>query len=171
MWEFKTGLPLISSFPLPKRRLLGDCCAFKKPMNAVQSRNSGKNLFGRRKRTGRVVRSANRRSRERPGMMILTASPGMMILTISNRRFSLRQTSSVLWMLSQSNWTSSDKLVLFRRQNEHFLGTHESVVIAIYAGYKGIQGMPKTFYLEGQHLRTSSYSEMKALDLRKFILL
>ena len=26
----------------------------------------------------------------------------------------------------QSNWTSSDKLVLFRRQNEHFLGTHES---------------------------------------------
>ena len=29
-----------------------------------------------------------------------------------------------------------------------------------YAGYKGIQGMPKTFYLEGQHLRTSSYSDM-----------
>ena len=27
-----------------------------------------------------------------------------------------------------------------------------------YAGYKGIQGMPKTFYLEGQYLRTSSYS-------------
>ena len=61
----------------------------------------------------------------------------------------------------QSNWTSSDKLVLFRRQNEHFLGTHESVVIAIYAGYKGIQGMPKTFYLEGQYLRTSrSYSDI-----------
>ena len=27
-----------------------------------------------------------------------------------------------------------------------------------YAGYKRIQGMPKTFYLEGQYLRTSSYS-------------
>ena len=30
-----------------------------------------------------------------------------------------------------------------------------------YAGYKRIQGMPKTFYLEGQYLRTSSYSGMK----------
>jgi hypothetical protein len=27
-----------------------------------------------------------------------------------------------------------------------------------YAGYKRIQGMPKTFYLEGHYLRTSSYS-------------
>ena len=31
-----------------------------------------------------------------------------------------------------------------------------------YAGYKGIQGMPTIFYLEGQYLRTSSYSARRA---------
>ena len=86
-------------------------------MNAVQSRNSEKRPFGRRKRTGSLHRSGEGAEKEAKS-------------DSEEDEDTRKKNKAVRAYLKadepQSNWTSSDKLVLFRRQNEHFAETPES---------------------------------------------
>ena len=111
-------------------------------MNAVQSRDSEKRWFGRRKRTGRVVRSefVNPDARLRALVMDMDEmhNPRVTGRPQINRSF-FEGKMNTFWGL-----TSRD----------------------FYAGYKRIQGMPNTFYLEGQYLRTSSYSAVASRHSR-----